>query len=413
MNYSTDVKFSNNLIKNGKTTITYSGSLFRTGSEAITLVYGFGDNWDCTTEKEMTKNEHNFSVEIDLLNYDKINFCFRNSNNIWDNNNYLNYIAPIEEPEEDYNFIINENLIPEILNNLFETDLSVYDDSAVSQEQDISDIINEDIKTVNQIEKNPVELVEDSIISEESFEIEIPEDIPVDIQEFMGEISDEPSLTNDLELAFSSVYDKSQDEKKEDIINFDMDSIVDDILSPIIEARASSEVQNYKPNIKIEELDLDENFLKFSESEQKNEEESSIAENISSEEFTNSQETVEENLVTENITSDEPTNSQEIIEESLITENITSNESTNSQEIVEESLVTENIASEEESTPLDNLGVLEDQDNSLVEVNNPLLVSPRSLNKFYILKKRIKLAVYKFFTAIPKIIESAFNEEKN
>ena len=91
MNYSTDIKFSNNLTKNGKTTITYSGSLFRTGSEAVTLVYGFGDNWEHTTEKEMTKNENNFSVEVDLLNYNKINFCFRNSNNIWDNNNYLNY----------------------------------------------------------------------------------------------------------------------------------------------------------------------------------------------------------------------------------------------------------------------------------------------------------------------------------
>ena len=135
MNYSTDIKFSNNLTKNGKTTITYSGSLFRTGSEAVTLVYGFGDNGEHTTEKEMTKNENNFSVEVDLLNYNKINFCFRNSNNIWDNNNYLNYIAPIEEPEEEYNFIINENLMPGILNNLFETDLSKCENTVVAQTQ--------------------------------------------------------------------------------------------------------------------------------------------------------------------------------------------------------------------------------------------------------------------------------------
>ena len=74
MNYSTDIKFSNNLTKNGKTTITYSGSLFRTGSESVTLVYGFGDNWEHTTEKEMTKNENNFSVEVDLLNYNK-SYC--------------------------------------------------------------------------------------------------------------------------------------------------------------------------------------------------------------------------------------------------------------------------------------------------------------------------------------------------
>lgn len=349
MNYSTDVKFSNNLIKKGKTTITYSGSLFRTGSEAITLVYGFGDNWDHTTEKEMTKNENNFSVEIDLLDYDKINFCFRNSNNIWDNNNYLNYIAPIAEPEKDYNFIINENLMPEMLNNLFETDLSTYESQNQSLSSNIEEGISvENIITQNQSEETSMELVENSIVSEECFEIEIPEDVPADIQEFMGEISDEPSLTNDLEIAFASASDKSQDEKKEDIVNFDMDSLIDEILSPIIEAK-TSEVQDYKANIKIEELDVDKNFLEFSE--QQNEEEVPV-DAISSDEIN---------------------------------------------EVQKET-------------------VLENSENSLIEVKESdasFLVSPRSLNKLYILKKRIKLAFYKLFTAIPKIIDSAFNEEKN
>ncbi len=349
MNYSTDVKFSNNLIKRGKTTITYSGSLFRTGSEAITLVYGFGDNWDYTTEKEMTKNENNFSVEIDLLDYDKINFCFRNSNNIWDNNNYLNYIAPIAEPEKEYNFIINENLMPEMLNNLFETDLSTYESQNQSLSSNIEEGISvENIITQNQLEETSMELVENSIVSEECFEIEIPEDVPADIQEFMGEISDEPSLTNDLEIAFASASDKSQDEKKEDIVNFDMDSLIDEILSPIIEAKIS-DVQDYKANIKIEELDIDKNFLEFSE--QQNEEKVSV-DAISSGEIN---------------------------------------------EVQKET-------------------VLENSENSLIEVKESetsFLVSPRSLNKLYILKKRIKLAFYKLFTAIPKIIDSAFNEEKN
>lgn len=347
MNYSTDVKFSNNLIKKGKTTITYSGSLFRTGSEAITLVYGFGDNWDYTTEKEMTKNENSFSVEIDLLDYDKINFCFRNSNNIWDNNNYLNYIAPIAEPEKEYNFIINENLMPEMLNNLFETDLSTYENQSLSSNIEES-ISVENIITQNQLEETSMELVENSIVSEECFEIEIPEDVPTDIQEFMGEISDEPSLTNDLEVAFASASDKSQDEKKEDIVNFDMDSLIDEILSPIIEAK-TSDVQDYKANIKIEELDVDKSFLEFSE--QQNEETVSVDVISSGEINDNQKETV-----------------------------------------------------------------LENSENSLIEVkesNTSFLVSPRRLNKLYILKKRIKLAFYKLFTAIPKIIDSAFNEEKN
>lgn len=388
MNYSTDIKFSNNLTKNGKTTITYSGSLFRTGSEAVTLVYGFGDNWEHTTEKEMTKNENNFSVEVDLLNYNKINFCFRNSNNIWDNNNYLNYIAPIEEPEEEYNFIINENLMPGILNNLFETDLSKCENTVVAQTQNtIAEKENaiENVETVTQLEEQPsstpIELVENSIVSEESFEIEIPEDDYIDIQEFMGEVVDEPTLTTDLELAFSENSDNSQDVKKEDIVNFDMDSLIDEILSPIIEAK-TEKVQNYKPNLKIEELeDIDYNsFLEVSEIQ-----------------------TGTENVTVDNVSSDVET-------ENMSINNISSDVETENDSI---DTISSDIENEiEEPSMLDDINA----ETSLVEVKESetsFLVSPRSLNKFYILKKRIKLAFYKLFTAIPKIIGSAFDEGKN
>lgn len=337
MNYSTDIKFNNNLIKKEKTTITYSGSLFRTGSEAVTIVYGFGDNWEHTTEKEMTKNENNFSVEIELLDFDKINFCFRNSNNIWDNNNYLNYIAPISEPEVEYNFIINENLVEGMLNNLFETDLSEYENETITVAEDVKD----------QVEDSSMELVESSVIAEESFIIEIPEDTPADIQEFIGEVQEEPSLTDDLEAAFSSIFDESQDSKKEEIVNFDMDSLIDEILSPVIEAKAT-ETPDYQVNVKLEDLEVDKAFFEYSEDTQ------ATSENV------------------------EEASTNEETEESIL----------------------ENINTE----------------TSLIEVknfDNSFIVSPRSLNKLYILKKRIKLAIYKFFTAIPKIIESNFNEEKN
>lgn len=330
MNYSTDIKFNKNLIKKETTTITYSGSLFRTGSEAVTIVYGFGDNWEHTTEKEMTKNEDNFSVELELLDFDKINFCFRNSDNIWDNNNYLNYIAPISEPEPEYNFIINENLIDGMLNNLFEVDLSEYTTDTISQ------IEVEPIEVTNQEEDSTIELIENSVVEEESFTIEIPEDSPIDIQEFIGDVQEEPALTNDLEIAFSSIFDESEDSKKEEIVNFDMDSLIDEILSPVIEAKAT-ETSDYQVNVKIEELDVDKNFLEYS----------------------------------------------------------------NEEPVAEENIEQASVENKEES-------ILEN-----INAETSLIVSPRSLNKLYILKKRIKLAIYKFFTAIPKIIESNFNEEKN
>lgn len=342
MNYSTDVKFSNNLVRNGNVTISYSGSLFRTGSESVTLVYGFGDKWENQNEKEMTKNENNFSTEIKLLDYDKINFCFRNSDNIWDNNNYLDYTAPISKPEEEYNFIINESLMGEMLNNLFEIDLS----------------------NSNNQTNSPIELVENSIVSEESFSIEIPENKPADIQEFAGETVEEEELTKDLELAFFSEDTESQDIKKENIVNFDMDSIIEEILSPIIEAKTVETSKN-TPDTTFKQLDaeLEQNFFDFSLDDQSD-------------------------ILAETLIND--------FDDNILIENI---EGTTNNEVSEESL-------------LDDLN----KETALIEVentNNSFIVSPRSLNKFYMFKKRIKLAFYKFFTAIPKIIESAFDTEKN
>lgn len=327
MNYSTEVKFSNDLIKKGKTTITYSGSLFRTGSESVILVYGFGDNWEHTTEKKMIKNDNNFSVEVELLDYDKINFCFRNSDGIWDNNNYLNYMAPISEPEIEYNFIINENLIDGILNELLEIDLSTYKNSNVNRVQTIK----------NQTGCSTIELVENSVVSEESFIIEIPEDEPADIQDFLVDSIEELSLTSDLEVAFSSLLENSKDVKKEEIVNFDMDSLIDEILSPILEA-TESDTLDYQKNIKLDQLNVEGNIFEYSGKEQDNSPEKSILQDF------------------------------------------------------------------------------DHSEASLVEVKDSepsFLVSARRLNKFYILKKRIKLAIYKFLTAIPKIIEANFNEEKN
>jgi len=49
MDFSADIKFSRNLIKNENATITYSGYLYKNNSDAVTMVYGFGDNWENTT----------------------------------------------------------------------------------------------------------------------------------------------------------------------------------------------------------------------------------------------------------------------------------------------------------------------------------------------------------------------------
>lgn len=60
MDFSTDIKFSGNLIQNKTTEITYSGYLFKNNSDSVSIVYGFGDSWSNTQEAEMEKTPNRF-----------------------------------------------------------------------------------------------------------------------------------------------------------------------------------------------------------------------------------------------------------------------------------------------------------------------------------------------------------------
>lgn len=87
------------LVENTCVKISYTGKLFQDNSEEVYIHYGFGINWDELNEIKMVKTELGFQAEIDLISSDTLNFCFRNANNIWDNNESANYVFPIEKVE--------------------------------------------------------------------------------------------------------------------------------------------------------------------------------------------------------------------------------------------------------------------------------------------------------------------------
>ena len=98
MEVTNDVIFSTNLFQNEKVKLTYKGYLFKGNSTEVSIVYGYGDNWENTTEQPMKRTLNGFTTELDIQNYNKINFCFKNSYNEWDNNNYQDYHADILPP---------------------------------------------------------------------------------------------------------------------------------------------------------------------------------------------------------------------------------------------------------------------------------------------------------------------------
>ncbi len=87
------------LVENTKVKISYAGTLFQDGSEEVFIHYGFGLNWDNLGEVQMEKTELGFQAEIELASSETFNFCFRNGNNEWDNNEGQNYVFPIEKVE--------------------------------------------------------------------------------------------------------------------------------------------------------------------------------------------------------------------------------------------------------------------------------------------------------------------------
>lgn len=89
------------LVENSKVKISYIGELYQNASTEVSIHYGFGINWNNVNDIAMEKTELGFQAEIELGEGDTFNFCFRNENNIWDNNQGQNYVFPIEKIQNE------------------------------------------------------------------------------------------------------------------------------------------------------------------------------------------------------------------------------------------------------------------------------------------------------------------------
>lgn len=309
MEFTKDIKFNTSPTVGEDLTVTYNG--FLSSSAELFMVSGFGESWENTTETQMNKIETGFTAKINLLDSDTFNFCFRNSNNEWDNNSNCNYISPILPAIiEETNEIVEEQNI---------------------QNFDIDALIEELLQPLT---------ISESIETEDTSAIQINSkniDLGVEITKLLSQI-DSPSVDNDSVETFNAAE-----------------------------------------------------FL-----------DSMIISETPVEEFENKREkTINlENKIKQSINIDKIVN--EIIEETVgitnITENVLSPEYTKNLFTVEEKSEPSSILNEENETA-----------TALISLETPFKISPRKLSKFYLLRKRIKLALYKALIRIPKLI---FGTEK-
>lgn len=85
------------LVENQTVKVSYTGKFFQDNSNEVYLHYGFGIYWENVSEVKMERTDLGFQAEISLGSFETLNFCFKNENDVWDNNDGANYIFPIEK----------------------------------------------------------------------------------------------------------------------------------------------------------------------------------------------------------------------------------------------------------------------------------------------------------------------------
>lgn len=413
MEFTNEIYFNDKLVENKTAKINYNGRLVREGSNEITMVYGFGSNWDHTQEKAMNKSNNGFETEIKIEQFDTLNFCFRNENYNWDNNNSFNYISPIEKQEEISNIVEESTTKKEIEN----------------KEENLSNAQLE----LNNLE-NEISLLFDELFS-------LPDDNVQTIEQ-QSKKTITPSFIP---------YKEEKAESKTN--NFDLDALIEEILSPVIanSDSATTLIENVVP--KIEEpvtLEFkDDEISDFPTHVQKT---STLVEDILVPYYQNTQEqslnNKEANFDLDNLIENLSTqteeiketpvtpsfskieNIEELFEQSPVVETVTENINkieTNEVSVQEKKKDFTIIEDEETEEFINEPSLLEEvvhqKEDSRVEENvalsvvkseqNDLLISPRKLNKFYFLKKKVKLAFYKALVAVPKFLQKQFNSSDN
>ncbi len=96
------------IVQDSTVKISYVGTLFQNGSTDVYLHYGYGTNWDGVSEIKMEKTELGFQCEVGIGQTDLLNLCFRNSSNVWDNNEGQNYVFDVEAPvtEQEVSLVV-------------------------------------------------------------------------------------------------------------------------------------------------------------------------------------------------------------------------------------------------------------------------------------------------------------------
>ena len=263
MEVTKEIIFNTNLFQKETSTITYKGYLFKANSTDVSIVYGYGDSWEHTTEQPMKRTLNGFVADIEIKEFDKINFCFKNSYEEWDNNNYQNYSAEILPPlmplSADCSDItegnfdsINEKA--DLLNNIL-NEYTLYFDAG--EEFNITKFVNDIVDEIICDAKAPASLAEDVVVENTVVNAEISDIVNYELAEEETHVEEVVESANTTLEKVSADFIKELEESinyvKEEIKNVEIHNIeeIDNSINNFknFEGTTSSEEETVEENM--------------------------------------------------------------------------------------------------------------------------------------------------------------------
>ena len=125
--------------------LLYKGELFSQDlTKAVYISFGYGSNWDNKQEIQMKPSTFGYLATIKVGSGSELQFCFKDNEDHWDNNNGQNYILPINESEEVLTF-------KPVLETAKEVTLDVVSESENTVD-DFAEIFEPEIIEINEID---------------------------------------------------------------------------------------------------------------------------------------------------------------------------------------------------------------------------------------------------------------------
>ena len=90
------------ITKDEEITILYNGLLASSGADQVYLHCGYGTSsaWNKVQDVKMDKTERGWVKRFSVSDPSRLNICFRDSANNWDNNNGINWSFEIHDGEK-------------------------------------------------------------------------------------------------------------------------------------------------------------------------------------------------------------------------------------------------------------------------------------------------------------------------